>query len=272
MRKAKRQKKKIRIWVLPLLVLILLGVFIRINTRYWNGKDKIYLVQQNGDGSVTVKVYDPTLEEVIALQIPGDTEVSVSRNLGTLRLKNVWQLGINEGLGGKLLTETVTKNFLFPVFLWRGVEGETNLPLGDRLCLKFFDIKTRNSERTEIDLWKSQFLKKMKLTDGETGYKLQGEMSERLTVYFVNEDLEGKRIYIKDATGTVGIGERVGEVIEVMGGKVVTIEKAAPEDSDCLVTGDLSKKIARVFSCTVGKGKTDFDLEVVLGRQFAKRY
>lgn len=272
MRKAKKQKKKIKIWILPLLLLILLGVFVRIDTRYWNGKDKINLVQQNGDGSVVVKVYDPSLEEVVALQIPGDTEVSVSRNLGTLRLKNVWQLGINEGLEGKLLTETVTKNFLFPVFLWRGVKGETNLPFGDRLYLKFFDIKTKNSERTEIDLWKSQFLKKMKLTDGETGYKLQGEMSERLTSYFVDEDLEGKKIYIKDATGISGIGERVGKVIEVMGGKVVTIEKGTLEDSDCVVAGGLSKKVARVFSCKVGKGKTDFDLEIVLGRQFAKRY
>jgi len=282
MQKIKRLKKKQRVrfigifWkmILPIILLILGGILFRTNTRYWNGKDKINVVEQKGDGNVSVKVYDPKLEEMVTLIIPGETEVSVSRNLGVLRLKNVWQLGVNEKIGGDLLAQTVTKNFLFSVFLWRGSDGSTNIPFGDRLLIWIFEKRTKNLQKTEIDLGKSQFVRKLKLSDGEIGYKLPGAISERLTVYFVDNDFveSPPKVYIKDATGTFGVSENVGRAIEVMGGKIVTIERAQTDDSDCLVRGKLAKKIDRVFDCKVDKGTSNFDLEIVLGKSFAKRF
>ena len=69
MQKIKRLKKKQRVrfigifWkmILQIILLILGGILFRTNTRYWNGKDKINVVEQKGDGNVSVKVYDPKL-------------------------------------------------------------------------------------------------------------------------------------------------------------------------------------------------------------------
>jgi len=268
-----RKIKRLKMFLLVLLVAVF-GIIFKLNTRYWNGEDKVNVVEQNSDGGVSVKVYDPKLEEIVTLIIPGETEISVSRNLGILRLKNVWQLSVNEKIGGKLLTQTVTKNFLFPVFLWKGSDGSTNVPFGDRLLIWIFEKRTKNLQKTEIDLGKSQFVRKLKLNDGEIGYKLPGAISERLTVYFVDNDflVDSPKVYIKDATGTFGVSENVGRVIEVMGGKVVTIEKAQGQDSDCTVWGTLAKKIVRIFDCKVDKRTSNFDLEIVLGKSFAKRF
>jgi hypothetical protein len=281
MRRVKRFKKKqrsrflgifIKI-ILPLILLIIGILSFWFNTRYWNGKDKVAVVEQGSGGDVFVRIYDPVLSEVTTLVIPGETEVSVSRNLGTLRIKNVWQLGVNEKLEGKLLAQTVTKNFLFPVFLWRG-EGLTNVPFGDRFLLWVFEKRAKNLQKSEINLGESQYIKRLKLSDGELGFKLVGDISERLTVYFSDNDFSQKApgIYIKDKTGSFGVAENVGRVIEVLGGKVTTVEKAEPDDSDCIVSGDFSKKIARVFDCKVQKGSGKFDVEITLGKAFAKRF
>lgn len=263
--------------LIALLVFIGIFIFIKMNTRYWNGEDKIGIVNQKENGDAEVTLVDPKLDEIVSLTVPGNTEVEVAKNLGTMRLKNVWQLGINEGVGGNLVAQTVTRNFLFPVFLWRDIKGKTNIPLGDRVYLKLFDLKTKNPERTEIDLGKSQFLKRELLKDGEIGFRLYGEMSERLTAYFADDDFAGKdvKIYIKDATGSFGVAQRLGRIVEVVGGKVVTIEKLPLEDSDCTVLGKDKKivsKISKLFSCKAGRGNTDYDLEIRLGKGFAARF
>jgi hypothetical protein len=260
--------------LVPIAILLIGATYFWLNIKYWNGQDKLSIVSQGSDGNVSVKIFDPSLGEVTTLVIPGDTEVSVSRNLGTLRIKNVWQLGINEMVGGKLLAETVTKNFLFPTFLFQGPGGETNIPLGDNVLLWIFEKRTKNLQRTEINLGEAQYLKRQRLSDGDLGYVLVGEISERLTVYFSDPDFSAKSpgVYIKDNTGTYGISENVGQVIEVMGGKVVTIEKGEGSDIDCFVSGNLAKKVARVFNCKIQKDPGKFDLEITLGREFAKRF
>ena len=282
MRRKKRFEKKQRSrfigiflrFIFPIILIAAVGIFFAINTKYWNGNSKISVVEQSGVGDVSVKVYDPVLDEVTTLTIPGDTQVSVSRNLGTLRIKNVWQLGVNEKVGGILLAETVRKNFLFPVFLWRGPQAQTNVPFGDRLLVWYFEKKTKNLQKTEINLGESQYVKRQKLSDGELGYKIVGDISERLTVYFTDPDFSkaSPGIYVKDLTGKYGVAEVVGGVIEVMGGKVTTIEKGQADDSDCLVSGVLARKVARIFDCKVAPGKIGNDIEIILGTSFAERF
>lgn len=254
-------------------VLIFLGayLFIVFNSRYWNGNDKVAKVVEKNNGDTEVVLVDPKLGEVIVLTIPGDTEVSVAKNYGVMRLKNVWQLGVNEGLEGSLVAKTVTQNFLFPLVLWKDAQGKTNVPPGDRFFLKFFELKTKNLETTQIDLAKSQFLKKDRLMDGEVGYRLNGKISERLTAYFSDNDFQDKKIYIKDATGRFGPADNIGRILEVLGGKVVTIEKLPQEKLNCVVSGKNKKMISKVailFSCEGGGKGSDFDLEVKIGSNF----
>lgn len=288
-RSARRQKRlekakkvklfpffKIALFAVPFALALLFLIF---STKYWNGKDKMSVVSPRNDGDVEVKIYDPKLSEVTTLVIPGTTEVNVSQNLGAFPIKNVWKLGVDQKIGGSLLSQTVTKNFSFPVFLWKNGRL-SNIPIGDRLRLYFFEMGIGSLGKTEINLGKSQFLKAGKLTDGTKGYKITGDISERLTVYFSDNDWQdrGIKIYIKDATGTSGVSDSFGRVLEVMGGKVVTVDKVDKDGGlDCTVSGKDRKviaKITRLFGCRVGKNPTQgsFDLEITLGEIFATRY
>jgi len=293
-RPAARPKRRF-LWVFVVAgFLLAVYLLITLTTKFWNGRDKFNFVFNRGDGNIEVVVLDPEISEMTILTVPGDTEVEVARNYGTLRLKNVWQLGLNEKVDGDLLAGTVTKNFLFPVFLWSGTDisqpfrfiflpGKTNIPFGDRISAVFFAIKGGRLGKTTIDLAKGQFLRKEILTDGQPGYKASGAVSERLTIYFADKDFseKGLKIYIKDATGVAGVAEKMGEILEVMGGKVVAVDRQAAEETGCEVLAKeplVAKKIANLFSCSIVRNKTDFvaedgfSVEIKIGKKFAERF
>lgn len=283
-------------FILPaIFILVVLAIF-KFSTKYWNGTDKFAFTFLLDSGDVAVNVLDPKLNELTTLVIPGDTQVEVARNYGELRIKNVWQLGINEKIEGRLLAETVTQGFLFPVFLWSSKDANalvagntfgilrfiffpesTNISFWDRVSVGLFAMRVGDSGKSSLDLGKNQFLVKRKLNDGLMGYILGGTISQRLTVYFADNSFADKnvRVAIEDATGTSDVAGKVGQIIEVLGGKVVAIDKKTAIDTDCKVFGtaeDAVKKVAEIFSCKVVKNAGDFDLEIDLGSAFAKRF
>ncbi len=265
--------------LLPVILILAVLLFFFINTKYWNGKDKFIYVSKAEGGGVIVTILDPKLNEEVNLTIPGEVEVTVARNLGTLRLKNVWQLGTNEKLDGRLVAETVSQNFLFPVFLWKDDSGKkSNIPVGDSLLVRIFLLGIKPINKTDVDLAKSQFLMKVRLNDGTPGYRQNGPVSAALIAYFSDNDLSARnlRIGIVDATGEAGVAQKVGEIIEVVGGKIVSIDKKViSSDSDCLVSGSETKvirKIANLLTCKEKNQKTDFDIEINLGKKFADRF
>jgi hypothetical protein len=275
--------------VIPLLIVLSVVLYLKLSTKYWNGVDKFAFVFQKASRDVDVTVLDPALGEETTLIIPGETEVDVARSYGSLRIKNVWQLGVNERLGGTLLAETVTRSFLFPTSLWSGQDlgdpwkfifgnKNTNIPFGDRVGVVIFALRVKSIDKTEIDLGKNQFLRKQILTDGTPGYVASGPISGRLTVYFSDNNFGDKnlRFTMTDSTGTPGVADGVGQVLEVLGGKVVAVDRKPADSSlDCVVSGqnfDAVWKVAALFSCQRSSGKSDFDLEIKMGAKFAKRF
>lgn len=283
-------------FILPAIILLVIFAIFKFSTKYWNGKDKFAFTYRLDSGDVAVNVLDPKLGELTTLVIPGDTQVEVARNLGELRIKNVWQLGINEKIGGSLLAETVTQGFLFPVFLWSSQDANslvtgntfgilrfiffpksTNIPFGDRVSVSLFALRVGDLGKDSLDLGKNQFLTKRKLSDGQMGYVTSETISQRLTMYFADNSFADKslRVAIEDATGTSDVADKVGQIVEVLGGKVVSIDKKSMEETDCKVFGVNSgavKKIAEIFSCKITNASGDFDLEIDLGSAFAKRF
>jgi len=294
--KSKRNHTSFAKFLIPLVILLLGFLFFRLNSHYWNGNDKLSVTSLLESGDVGVTVLDPVLSEVTTLIIPGETEVDVARNYGTFRIKNVMQVGINEKIGGALLSETVSQNFLFPVTLWTGSDtgladgnpkklfrfivctGKTNIPIGDRIRISIFSLKMQDINRSVINLGKSQYLDKKILSDGGMGYVISGPISSRLTVYFSDSKLsqENIKVNITDATGVSGVSEKVGEIIEVIGGKIVSINrKTSSEDMDCTVTGKSTRAvsiISKLFLCKVVKDESSFDLDIKIGQKFAKRF
>ena len=290
-----KKKKKGQIYGLlirvftPLILVLSVVLFLTLNTKYWNGHDKMSFVYQNPNGDVEVVVLDPVLNEETTLVIPGDTEVDVARGYGTLRIKNIWQLGVNEKLGGKLLAQTLTDSFLFPTNLWNDRDltdiwkfvfksKATNIPFGDRLAVGIFSMRVTGIDKTEINLAKNLYLHKQTLTDGQPGYVMAGPMNGRLTVYFADNSFANSnlRFSLTDATGNYGVANDVGAILEVLGGKVVAVNKEQTNDSlDCEVFGANQmavRKVSSLFACKVVKGDNNFDLVMRMGSKFAKRF
>ncbi|OGM15345.1 hypothetical protein A2V56_03295 [Candidatus Woesebacteria bacterium RBG_19FT_COMBO_42_9] len=284
--------------------LIIFGLFASVaiwlftSSNHFAGENKLTITSPIGEGDVLVVTFDRKVGEVTSIKIPGDTEVSVAGQLGNWRIKSVWQLGINEGVGGRLLAETVTKNFKFPVNAWTDSQGlglmeeslaarlkavfypyDTNLGLGDKISLALFSLGVRNFDRVEVDLSDSSYLKKTRLKDGNEGYMITSSMPQNLIVVFADSEMAvfGVRIILKNFSGDKTLSNDVAGVLEVLGGKVAASVDEQAEDKDCEVLAKkeiFAQKISRLFDCQIinEDPEGNFDLEVRVGRQFAKRF
>lgn len=263
----------------------------------WDGKNKVSLVTQK-DESVIVSVFDPKLETVTNIKIPGNTEVEVSRQLGTWKLSSVWKLSENEGKIGELVSQTVTKNFKFPVFLWGDSiangfgEGDlgsvlkavfyryrTNLKFLDRVRISMFMLGVKQGNKLYIDLSDTTLLKKTRLADGLEGYVVSPKGSEKLLNIFSDNEVAqmNLKMIIRDQGGKPKVAEEVASVIEVLGPKLVSITKEEREDFNCIVSGKIAsftKRVSRTLGCSIAEVSSldNFDLEIKIGENFVKRF
>lgn len=278
------------------LVVFLVVLFVAL-TLILN-KDKINMVVRGEAGEIYVSSFDFEAKKITTFVIPPTAELEVSRSLGKWKAKSLWQLSMNEKLGGALLSETVTRDFHFPTFLWADslAQGfsdgkvatpflslfapyKTNLGMLDKLRLFFIALTVKNFDRELIDLSKTSYLRKTKLADGEDGYVVTKNLPQELIYVFAESLINKKetRVEIIDLTGTYGVGESVGATIEVLGAKILATTKGPSDDSDCIVLGKDSTvvgKIAKVFSCEQGKGSAEdrFDIQIKIGKKFAQRF
>lgn len=301
-RKRRLRNKKKRFSSVKSLVLILLFFtllfFLIFQTSFWDGDSKLTLAINKKDGDVLIAIFNPVVDEVTSITVPKNTQLKVARQLGTWRAGSVWQLGENEDLEGRLLQETITYHLKLPVVAWADSPAEgfangelvalvkavslpykTNLKIGDRIKLAFFSFGVKNFKREEINLAETNLLKKTQLIDGEEGFILTSGLPASILALFSDIEISQKDVLvlIRDATDKRGVPEQVGEIVEVLGAKVVAIKKEESEKFDCMVLGKDQKaveKLAQVFSCEKGKGlpSGSFDLEIKIGEEFARRF
>lgn len=295
--KAKKKPVLLKFLVTFLILTAFVG-YIFLSSDFWDGKNKLPIALATEGGNVTLAVFDPEVREITSVLIPGDTEVELARGLGTLRIRNVRQLGENEGLGGQLLSETLTSHFKFPVAAWAdspaegflsksifdlaksvGVPYKTNLKLGDRARLALFSIGIQNTKRAEIDLSETSYLEKTNLKDGQLGYKVSGRLPSSLLVIFSDPEIskKGLTVAILDYTSNPVSARKLGEVIEVLGAKVATVSEKDVDQFDCRVKGvnpEIVKRVATLLSCQTQESKVEgnFDLQIEIGEDFAKRF
>lgn len=295
-----RKRSKNRNFFKPffaLLVLAALGFF-AFNTKLWRAERKVGVVINSPVGDIVVVVLDAKNEEMTKIIIPGSTELEVARQLGKWKARSVWKLGENEKLGGKLLRETIIKDFHFPIlgFADGGAYGfsqgdalgilkaailpyKSNLTVADRIRIGLFSLGVKASKRRDIDLTRSSYLKKARLKDGEEGYLISGKIPKELLIVFSEPEIasEGLKVNIKDATGNGFSASEVGETIEVLGAKVTAVTKLPRTDSDCQVAGKVessAKSVGELFGCKMKSGAPDgnFDIELEIGEAFARRF
>jgi hypothetical protein len=300
-KKKKRSVFKVTLFLVIFFFVILPLTYFLTVRNHWNGKDKLSVVIRKESGDIVISTFDPGVGEIINIAIPANTQVEVARGLGLWEMGSVWELAENEGLMGDLVVETVTRYFKFPVYIWADQQAigftdtnllstikaglypyKTNLSLVDRVRITLFAIRVQNPDRVDIDLSKTPLLKEATFIDGTKGFVVASSSPYKILSIFSDPLIskEGSIVVIKDASGNVGLAEKAGEIIEVLGAKVVSIKKESRHqdtNSDCLVKGkkiETARKIAKIFSCRLIKGEVEgnFDLEIMMGEEFAKRY
>jgi hypothetical protein len=298
-RRRKTQKKPfLRKAVFLLVAFAAFFVVFRVTTKHWNSENKLSIAVPRENGSVVVSTFDPATEGIKTVVIPAETEVRVARQLGTWRIKSVWELGQDEGLDGQLLSETITKQFRIPVYVWGDSVGsgfsssspttiikaalfpyKTNLGIGDRLRLAAFCLGVKNFKREEIDLSETRVLQRTTLVDGTPGYRVVGDIPSSIAAIYSDPYMSSisAKTQIIDATSNNSVAKDVGEIVEVIGLKTASIEDVEVRgELDCEVSGrdrDLAKTISKLFSCKVVKHEEgNFDLTILVGEEFAKRF
>ena len=291
------QKRPSFLSLVIIFLLILLGyVYFSGDLR---GRDRISVVIQRENGDVQVSTFDFVIDEIVNIIIPADTQVNVARNFGKLKIKNVWRLGENEGLVGILLAETVTRHFKFPLHKWAEdnaynltqasiipiIKGiiipyKSNIKIGDRLRLGLLSFRVHSSKRVDIRLENTPYITKTVLTGGEEGYLITGLYPDEFLGIFSDPNFAKSelRVEINNASGSKHVSKSLGEIVEVLGGKVVAIDNKENEsDFDCFVSSnnvEVADVISDLFQCN--KSKEDklenTDIKIEIGKQFANRY
>lgn len=302
-RRSRRQKSYIikknlpllrLVLVLPLVILLYLFVLFT-RTNIWSKNDITVLVAPRNEGMVFVYVLDPVDSEFYKLIFPENLEVNVYGNLGKWKLGSLWKLGLNEGKPGEVLKGTLVNNFEIPIEGFLGPEFPdlesvgylnlfknifsrytTNLSKADILHLILFSAATGNKDKIIVDLTDTAFLESSKLEDGVEGFLKNGELSPKVKSHFYSHLMAegGKKIILRDRTGTYGNSDSVARTVETIGANVAVIAREdIQKNLKCLVIGedkDFIEKLRIVFDCETKNGKADgsFDVEMIMGKDF----
>ncbi len=266
------RRRNIRRIIVGILLLFVLATLFLLRTEYWNSKGKLAVVIDGGK-DVVISLYDSRAGNRTDVVIPGNTQVLTAYGLGTWKLGSLWKLGVDEKIGGSLITRSISKNFSLPVFIcW------DNLSLGDKVKTKLFSFLNRNSKDT-IYLKETSYLKKTVFLDGESGYLVNTDVPEEVSSLFSDQEEFGSflKAKITDSTGSYNLANKVGRIIETMGIKVAVISKGSGFEFDCKVVGknkELVGKVALILGCgqTETKDSTAFDLEIDLGEKFTQGF
>lgn len=276
----------------------LVGLVYHFLPSLWDMRSRIVLAIPRKDGDVTVSVFDPQSHSIMYFSLPAETQVTASGNLGTWKLGSIWRLGIQEKKEGRLLTETIVKTFQIPTDGWadenaigflQGNIGQivkavtqiksTNLTLKDRINLALFSLRLNPSDKYEVNLIDIGYLYPTELLDGDDGYKSRRDLPSKIGSYVSDPFITSERptMTIKDATGQISSAAQVSRVIEALGGKVLSIEDENPEKGDCIIRAVkpiTAARLAEVLGCKIVKQLPtgNFDIEIVIGEDFAKRF
>lgn len=289
--------------LLLFVVLIFLSFFVLLGVigyfllpRSWNGKSKTSIVTQQSSGETDVVILDPQTSSITNLEIPGNTQVEASYQLGFWKLGSLTKLGEDKGIGGVFLKNSIIKSFNFPIDSWEGTNlldltsgnilrmlrgiftsGSTNLSFLDKIRIGFFSMTVGNLGRNILKLEDSSYLVRSQLPDGILGWKIENGVPSNIKAYFVdsNTNASSMNVLINDASG--GESLMVAKTLQVMGANIASIQPMALSKFDCKVTGFKVKvvdEIARIFSCGVNYSKPidNFDIQIDLGSYFTSRF
>ena len=255
----------------------------------WSGNGKLTIAASGKEKEVYLVTFDPSAETVTTVIFPGNTSVNAANNFGTWQLGSIWELGFSEGLEGELLVNTLMKTFGLPIEAWGESNGslisiiitrKTNLTIKDRAKLLFAYLRIGESGKRTINATETGFLKNVTLPGGVSGYEPKDEVPKSLLRFFsdIQVSQERARVRIVNKSGNGLLNDQVGKVIEVLGTKIVSVDRESSEKFDCQVVTNSAKitqaKLAQLFSCKKERAKdlAEGEIDFVFGEDFSKRF
>lgn len=246
------KNKRILVFWLVLFLISALIFFVFLIFKIQTLKKFAYV--NNSDGNVEVIVIDSQKDKYLKILIDKDFNVQSSRNYGQYKIGNLWVLGQKDGLRGKLVAETVTKNFAIPIYLWK--DGRySNLNL-------FQVIK---SSIVQKQLFEYDYT--LKTTNTPDGVLINFANSET--------ELTSPKLEIVDLTGTNNLAENIVNILGVYGVKATSYSKGYDENLDCEIGGfnkTLVDVVSKIFSCQKKLDDGEADLRIRIGKAFADRF
>ncbi len=256
-----KQKKtnnssKSRIVSVIILFLILFTFFyFAIFIYKYYSLDKFIFVNRTPNGGAEVIIADTENDEIHKYVFSENFELNVSRNYGVYKLKNIWELGEKHNLNGRLMAETLVKNFNLPVYFWKN-NNVSNLSILQKVRY-FFLEKGANVTQDNI---------------------LKKDIPDSVSINFTNDDfiVNTPRISIEDHSGEYGLVDHISKIVDILGGKVVHNSSGEEEDIECELTYKDHKNIyifSNLFGCSLIEDKNlEFDYKIKVGAKFSDRF
>lgn len=295
----KIRKRRLVILLAALLLVISIGAFYFLSIKYFHSDSKLILAVNDNDKGTVVAIFDPANFKITTVSIPPNMQVLVAAGRGTWKMGSLWKLSNQEKEGGELFVHTIAKNLYIPVYVWADKNSlgfldpnparlliavfgryKTNLTWADKIKLALFSLGVDKLHRENIDLTKGSFLTSKQLVDGESGFVVNESLVQsKLMVIFSDARMVGKnvRISINRLQAGTSFSNMASRIIEMMGGRVVSIVNIEEDVDGCVVISKDNKialGVARVFSCKalISNPVGNIDVEVKFGREFTKQF
>lgn len=214
--------------------------------------DKFIYVNKADDGSAEI------ISDSFKYKILADTELESARGYGKYKISSLWQLSEKDEIRGRLITETIAKNYSLPVFLWRSGGSwkdisRSNLNIYQRIRVFF----NRNKKNTDFIISSTK-------------------LPSSVLIQFIDPAFIEiiPKIDVEDLTGSFDTLDKVSNIIKVMGGKITSNSKGYDESLDCEIISDdlkLARTLANILDCEVLKSDS-LTLKIRLGAKFADRF
>lgn len=227
--------------------------------------------------------FHPQEDKFFIVDFPEEILINTAKGFGEYKLKNIYALGEQEGIGGgKLLSYSLQNHLEGPIDGWilknKGIKRfeVSNFTWWDRLRIFWKEKNLKFNQKERINLEAEGYLQKEELADGTEVWKFKETPKENLAIRIFGDSKvipHKPQIKVLNATGKSNLGQHVAEMLRNIGFQVVTV-KNNPEimSKTSLVAFEEENnqynysrnKIKKIFFLNRVEERRDLEVEFIL--------
>lgn len=282
-----------------------------IHKAVWDGQSRINLIIDAGD--IFFTSFDPKEEKILVVSVPPQTYIEAPYGYGSYPFGAIYNLGEIEKKGGEVLSLSAQEFFAVPIDAWIKMppgrlnindEGsakrqlvnlfqnfswllasdgiiKSNLTILDRSRLWWQIRQVRADKVVSLRLPSVDVMGDSVSSEGSDGkFQNLSKLDNSLSSYLTDQEIreESLKIGILNSTGESGLGNRVGRLINNLGGVVIDIGNQDQQLDHCLIKTkkeNINKKtvqhLRKIFSCKLEENdllESRVDVIFIVGRDY----